>query len=151
MNSKRIISLLLLTVYIVAASANSLGILRCDCAAHHSHDLCCGHDRHDDGHSHDHSLCAAFCQTEQCLQMLTRHCSCTHRHSEDSVYTVSCDTGELLKYIKLSVDSAVCAVDIQCSSLAAAATCIVRCRDDIPIAAPPAISAGAPRAPSFLA
>ena len=148
MRSKRVISILLLAVYLIATSANSLGILWCDCAAHHSHDLCCDH--HND-HDHDHSLCAAFCTTEGCAEMLTQHCSCTHSHGESVPFTLSSDTDELLKYIKLFVGDAVYSFDIQIDSGTVGIAAVFRSGDDVPIVAPPVISTGAPRAPSFSA
>lgn len=153
--------MLLLAVYIVATSANSLGILWCDCSAHHSHDLCCGSHVHEHGHTahhdhddrngccdHDHSLCAAFCQTENCGDSFTQHCSCTHRHGESAPFTLSSDTDELLKYIKLFVADAAYSFDTRTDCETTVAAAVFRSRDDVPIVAPPAICAGAPRAPS---
>ena len=154
MNKRRIISLLLLAVYIIASGANSLGVLWCDCSAHHSHDLCCG--SHEHGHSHDgcrndHLQCASFCETEGYSQMLTQHCSCTHRHGESSLFTLSYDTDELLKYLKLFVADALYSFDVHIDSYTIGTVAEYGYSDDIPIVAPPVISTGAPRAPSFLA
>ena len=155
MSRRRVISVILLAVYLVAMSANALGILVCDCAAHHSHDLCCGSHSHihshRDCHNHDHSLCAAFCDTENCNESLAQHCSCRHNHGEGSAFTLSSDTDELLKYIKLFAACQSCQFSVSRTNGGVEHTSVVRCRDDIPIAVPPVLSAGAPRAPSFLA
>lgn len=150
--------MLLLTLYVAAAGANSLGILRCDCAAHHSHDICCGHNHHDHDHDSDHdSDCcgphgSAFCRTEGFSSSLTEHCSCTHRHGDSEVYTVTSDPDELLKYIKPFVGDALCAADgyISIPDDARIAT-VFRACDTVPIAMPPVLVSGAPRAPSFSA
>lgn len=159
MSRRHFISVLLLAVYIFATGANSLGILWCDCAAHHSHDLCCHSESSRHGHEecrdsrccHDHSACASFCDTEGSRQTLTQHCSCTHRHGEASAFTLSSDNDELLKYVKILAGDALCMSDIRCSSRMSASTAIVRCRNAIPVAAPPVLCCGAPRAPSFSA
>ena len=153
MSRRRVISVILLAVYLVAMSANALGILVCDCAAHHSHDLCCGSHSHShhDCHDRDHSLCAAFCDTESCNESLAQHCSCRHNHGEGSAFTLSSDTDELLKYIKLFAACQGCQFSVSRTNGGVEHTSVVRCRDDIPIAVPPVLSAGAPRAPSFLA
>ena len=145
--------MLLLTVYVLAAGANSLGVLSCDCAAHHSHDLCCNHHDHDKEHDcdHDHLFCAAFCDTDSCSQSIATHCSCTHRHGEGAAFTLSSDTDELLKYIKLFAGDAVCIFAVSGDSERVVRASVFRCRDDVPIAARPVISVGAPRAPSVIA
>lgn len=154
MNRRGIISFLLLTLYVIATGANSLDILSCDCAAHHRHDLCCGEHQGDDCDGccgHNHFQCAAFCDTEGLAAGFMQHCSCTHSHSGTADMTVAPDTDELLKYIKLFAGDSVPAFDSGAGSECVATAVVVRCRDNIPIAVPPVICAGAPRAPSFLA
>lgn len=157
MLAKRVIAVLLLMLYTTSAVANALGVLSCDCASHHRHDLCCAavdDDHHSDraascGHRHD--LCSAFCDTEECAAAISGRCECRHRHSEMTAFTVECDNDYILRYIKVYAVGTECMLCEAEAEADADSDRLFRLVADKPLALPPVIPARAPRAPSVRA
>lgn len=144
MSRRRIISVVLLAMYLIATGGNALGVMMCDCAAHVRNEASSGHD---------HSCCsgcsASVCAGSHSAVNLTEHCSCTHRHGESDPYTLSQNFDELLKYVKPFVGEALCADGSLCLTADAVVTAAIHARDRVPIVRPPLIPSGSPRAPSF--
>lgn len=156
MSKKRIISVLLLAVYLLATGSNALGLMLCDCAAHSRYDLCCRHG-HIHGHSHNHTAeccgeeCTPACDSEHFGANLTEPCSCSHSHADAEIFTLSPEPNELLKYIKPFVGETVCGAGMQASLPDAHMAAALRVCRRVPTVRPPVICAGSPRAPSFSA
>lgn len=146
MGVKRFISVLLLAIYLFATGSNTLGVMLCDCAAHSRYDTCCGH-------SHKHSHHAHICSSDHTSANFTAHCSCTHRHGEADpcILSTNGNDDEFFKYFRQTVGDCQYVADVETSAGDAFAAAISRTGDRIPVVRPPLMSAGAPRAPSFLA
>ena len=133
MKSRRIISSLLLAVYMTAMALNTLVVVMCNCNACHVHAM--------------HAACSERCHAAASMPCLSQHCECTHSHENRTTYAMTSDGDRALKLLKAVIaELPKTLVQVPYAGEVPSAERLL-CRLKVPLAEDPLVSSGALRAP----